>query len=148
MSRKAELMRLGVLDSASTKDLPVAKPETDSDLFETACASFPGAPIGLSIIIPSGVTRRTSAAVSPTQLTLGPAWEDAKPEGIGMILSGHVHLFEFLALEDAAAPINLIAGDSGTELDTGITLRPLRQQREWSAREGGRRQHELRPYKN
>ena len=46
---------------------------------------------------------------------LAGAWESAKPDGVRLILSGHVHLFEFLAFE-RGRPAQLVAGDSGTAL--------------------------------
>lgn len=55
-----------------------------------------------------------------TRETLEPAWQQAKPQGIRLILSGHVHLFEFL-VGAGDRPNQLIAGDGGTQLDAGIT---------------------------
>jgi hypothetical protein len=60
----------------------------------------------------------SSAAVTPE--TLEPAWQQARPHGIRLILSGHVHLFEFLA-GDSNRPNQVIAGDSGTQLDAGVS---------------------------
>jgi hypothetical protein len=58
-----------------------------------------------------------SLSVSPA--TLGPAWEEAQPKGFNLVLSGHIHLFEFLELPSKGLR-QLIAGDSGTQLLTSI----------------------------
>ncbi|HTU48151.1 MAG TPA: metallophosphoesterase [Bryobacteraceae bacterium] len=60
----------------------------------------------------------SNAVVTPE--TLEPAWQQAKPQGIRLILSGHVHLFEFI-VGSGQRPNQLIAGDSGTQLDAGIS---------------------------
>ncbi len=113
-------LRLGVLDSASTKDLPNAEPK-QIPIYSKQLRELSGRADWLVDHHPFWGYTVNKGAVSPTELTLGPAWEDAKPQGIGMVLSGHVHLFEFLALEDGR-PNQLIAGDSGTELDVGFTF--------------------------
>jgi hypothetical protein len=43
------------------------------------------------------------------------AWERARPPGISLILSGHVHLFELVNF-DRSRPTQIVAGDGGTEL--------------------------------
>ncbi len=113
-------LRLGVLDSASTKDLPNAEPK-QIPIYSKQLRELSGRADWLVDHHPFWGYTVNKGAVSPTELTLGPAWKDAKPQGIGMVLSGHVHLFEFLALEDGR-PNQLIAGDSGTELDVGFTF--------------------------
>jgi hypothetical protein len=55
--------------------------------------------------------------VSETDLTA--AWEKSPPKGIDMILSGHIHLFEFLTF-DQGRPPQLVAGDGGTEMAMAI----------------------------
>ncbi len=57
----------------------------------------------------------------PVALTwpLEEAWDKAAPKGIGMILSGHIHLFEVVSFEKGR-PVQLVAGDSGTDLSAPI----------------------------
>ena len=50
------------------------------------------------------------------------AWEKAPPKGIDMILSGHTHLFELLSF-DGGRPVQLVAGDGGTEMAMPIPAR-------------------------
>jgi hypothetical protein len=50
----------------------------------------------------------------PISAPLSAAWDRAKPSGITMILSGHVHLFELLNFD--TRPPQLVAGDGGTML--------------------------------
>lgn len=47
------------------------------------------------------------------------AWDQANPQGISMILSGHTHVFELLGY-GAARPLQIVAGDAGTKLDKKI----------------------------
>jgi hypothetical protein len=62
---------------------------------------------------------KTSAGTPPvTQILSQPlaaAWDQVRPEGIRMIMSGHIHLFEFLAF-DRNRPAQLVAGTGGTNL--------------------------------
>jgi hypothetical protein len=51
----------------------------------------------------------------PVSPTLAEAWERAAPQGIDLILSGHVHLFELFSY-DHGRPTQLVAGDGGTNL--------------------------------
>jgi hypothetical protein len=54
-------------------------------------------------------------------MTLQAAWEKAAPGGYGMILSGHVHLFEYVTV-DHGRPPQLVAGDGGTEMSVPIEM--------------------------
>ncbi len=47
------------------------------------------------------------------------AWEQASPQGIGMVLSGHTHVFELLSY-GSQRPLQIVAGDAGTKLDKGV----------------------------
>jgi hypothetical protein len=47
------------------------------------------------------------------------AWDKAAPAGVGMILSGHIHLFEVVSFEKGR-PVQLVAGNSGTDLAAPI----------------------------
>jgi hypothetical protein len=49
------------------------------------------------------------------------AWNKAEPSGYSLIVSGHVHLFEFVSL-DHGRPTQLVAGDGGTDLAVPIQM--------------------------
>jgi len=51
----------------------------------------------------------------PLAAPLQEAWDRVWPKGIGMILSGHVHLFELVSL-DHGRPVQVVVGDGGTLL--------------------------------
>jgi Calcineurin-like phosphoesterase len=117
-------LHIGVLDSASIKDPPNVQPE-QIPIYAKQLSKLSGRADWLVDHHPFwGYTSR-NGKIASTDLTIGPAWSQAKPQGIALILSGHVHLFEFLALADGR-PNQLIAGDGGTQLDTGITVDRLR----------------------
>jgi hypothetical protein len=58
---------------------------------------------------------------APLVATLQAAWEKAAPAGYRLILSGHVHLFEYVSV-DHGRPPQLVAGDGGTQLDVPIEI--------------------------
>jgi hypothetical protein len=55
----------------------------------------------------------------PLVASLQSAWEQASPKGLTMILSGHIHLFEFVSV-DRDRPSQIVAGDGGTEMAVPI----------------------------
>lgn len=64
----------------------------------------------------------------PIAVPLEQAWKRTSPTGIDLILSGHIHLFEFVSLGGGYPP-QLVAGDGGTDMAvpmrssaTGIAL--------------------------
>jgi len=113
-------LRLGVVDSASTQDVPTTQP-AQIPIYAQQLRTLSGRADWIVDHHPFWGYTSNNFKLAPTQLTLGPAWEQARPEGIRLVLSGHVHLFEFLAFE-SGRPDQIIAGDSGTELDSGLTL--------------------------
>jgi hypothetical protein len=56
----------------------------------------------------------------PLAVPLEEAWKRADPQGISLILSGHIHVFEFVTL-DGAYPPQVVAGDGGTDLALPFT---------------------------
>ena len=59
----------------------------------------------------------------PVSLTISlqEAWEKAAPKGYDLILSGHVHLFEYVSV-DHGRPPQLVAGDAGTAMAVPIQI--------------------------
>jgi hypothetical protein len=49
------------------------------------------------------------------------AWEKAAPAGFTLILSGHVHLFEYVSV-DHGRPPQVVAGDGGTQMAVPIQI--------------------------
>ena len=62
-----------------------------------------------------------SPAIAETDV-LQRAWEQSSPQGIGMVLSGHTHVFELLSY-GKDRPLQIVAGDAGTSLDHGVRRR-------------------------
>jgi hypothetical protein len=56
-----------------------------------------------------------SPAIAETDV-LQQAWNQASPQGVAMVLSGHTHLFELLSY-GPERPLQIVAGDAGTKLD-------------------------------
>lgn len=55
----------------------------------------------------------------PLVASLEEAWEKAAPRGYSLVLSGHVHLFEYVSV-DHGRPPQVVAGDGGTEMAVPI----------------------------
>ena len=121
----AGLPRLVVMDTGAAQDT-----KTTADLNETYARQIdavgnlvePGSwllthkPIAGGILNLGGreqvVTNATIAAVSGNRL----------PDGIALILSGHIHLAQALLFDEGAGrPTQLVAGHGGTQLDAGET---------------------------
>jgi hypothetical protein len=67
------------------------------------------------------VTDSPSGRPVPLVATLEAAWESAAPSGYTLILGGHIHLFEYVSL-DQGRPPQILAGDAGTRLDVPIDV--------------------------
>jgi len=57
----------------------------------------------------------------PLVASLQSAWEKAAPRGYSMILSGHIHLFEFVSV-DHDHPPQIVVGVGGTEMGVPIEM--------------------------
>jgi len=68
-----------------------------------------------------GLRAPLHAGQPPDPLTapMAEAWRRASPQGIDLIVSGHIHLFELLGLNHDHPP-QLIAGNAGTDLAPAI----------------------------
>jgi hypothetical protein len=64
---------------------------------------------------------KRSGRPEPTTVVLEEAWNKADPKNIGVILSGHIHLFEYISL-DHGRPPQIVAGDGGTQMDVPIEI--------------------------
>lgn len=117
---EAGRLRVGMLDSAATVDgnEPAAQIQRISADLETLSGKVDWLADHHPFWAFDLVGGSSNAVI--TRETLEPAWQQAKPQGIRLILSGHVHLFEFL-VGAGERPNQLIAGDGGTQLDAGIS---------------------------
>lgn len=57
----------------------------------------------------------------PLVAALEAAWEKASPAGFTLILSGHIHLFEYVSV-DHGRPPQIVAGDGGTQMSVPIQI--------------------------
>ena len=64
---------------------------------------------------------RRSGLPKPTTPVLEEAWDKAAPKNFSLILSGHVHLFEYVSVDNGRPP-QIVAGDGGTQMDVPITI--------------------------
>ena len=91
--------QLAMLDSSATNDSNLI--EAQVDVFAAQLASLHAkerlADDSLSLLgILHGPRQRVA---EPTVNTLEEAWEKAAPKGYSLILSGHVHLFEYVSVD-------------------------------------------------
>ena len=118
---KLDAFELVMLDSASVAANTLK--EEQASLYAKQLASLPSLAAGAWLadhhpfwgLFTSGA-KGQPGTVTPT---LEEAWERAAPKGISLVLSGHIHLFELLSF-DSARPVQLIAGDGGTQLSAPI----------------------------
>jgi hypothetical protein len=112
-------LRIGMLDSASTAE-DTKRPDQIKK-YGDQLATLSGKVTWIADHHPfwayktDPFTHKTSVVSQP----LDAAWEDAKPKGVQLILSGHVHLFEFLGFE-SGRPAQIVAGDGGTDLADSV----------------------------
>jgi len=113
--------QLAMLDSSATNDSNLI--EAQVDVFAAQLASLHAKSAWLTTHYPfwGFYTDRASGLPKPTVNTLEEAWEKAAPKGYSLILSGHVHLFEYVSV-DHGCPPQLVAGDGGTLLDVPIEI--------------------------
>ena len=115
-------LRIGMMDSAPTKE--DEKDRRQIEHFAEALKSFSGKVDWIADHHPFWAYKTAAGRRAETQilsLPLAAAWNEARPEGVRMIMSGHIHLFEFLAFDalDPQArhrPAQLVAGTGGTNL--------------------------------
>ncbi len=120
----AYLVKLGkfeiaMFDSSATKESNVE--DTQVAAFAAQLGSLHTENAWLATHYPFWGFVADSPSASPKPLTavLEAAWEKAAPTGYTFILSGHVHLFEYVSV-DHGLPPQLVAGDGGTEMSVPI----------------------------
>lgn len=108
---------LAMFDSSEATDDPLIPEKASS--YAAQLASLHARDAWLVSHVPFWGFKAPPAAGPPVAVsaTLESAWNQASPAGIGLIVSGHVHLFEFVSLK-RDRPSQLVAGDGGTQLAT------------------------------
>jgi Calcineurin-like phosphoesterase len=116
--------QVAVLDSSATKqgDLDEAQVvEFSSQLSQLASLHPKNAWLATHFPFWGFYPDRRSGLPKPLVASLEEAWQKAAPAGFSLILSGHVHLFEYVSV-DHGLPPQLVAGDGGTEMDVPIEI--------------------------
>ncbi|MGD1071538.1 MAG: metallophosphoesterase [Bryobacteraceae bacterium] len=119
-------LRIGMMDSAPTKE--DEKNPRQIAHFAGDLRTFSGKVDWIADHHPFWAYKTSAGKKAKTQTLSQPlaaAWDQARPEGIRMILSGHIHLFEFLAFDaldrqPGNRPAQLVAGTGGTNLAVKI----------------------------
>ena len=112
---------LAMLDSSATKEHDVD--DAQVALFAAQLASLHAENAWLATHFPfwGFSTEGASGLPKPLAAVLEAAWEKAAPAGITLILSGHVHLFEYVSV-DHGRPPQVVSGDGGTLMSVPIQI--------------------------
>jgi hypothetical protein len=109
-------LRIGMMDSAPAKE--DEKDPAQIERFARDLKTFSGHVDWIADHHPFWAYKTSAGTPPVTQVLSQPlaaAWDQVRPEGVRMIMSGHIHLFEFLAF-DRNRPAQLVAGTGGTNL--------------------------------
>lgn len=111
--------QVAMLDSSATKENDVNDEQVAK--FASELASLHPENAWLATHFPFWGFNPDARGGSPKPLAaaLEEAWEKAAPTGFTMILSGHVHLFEYVSV-DHGRPPQIVAGDGGTQMAVPI----------------------------
>jgi hypothetical protein len=112
-------LKIGMLDSSATRE---DTPDADQvKRYSSQLATFSGHALWVADHHPFWALKRSPATHRESVISqpLAAAWEQTNPSGIRFILSGHIHLFEFLSFE-GDRPNQLVAGDGGTDLADSV----------------------------
>jgi hypothetical protein len=107
-------LTLAMFDSSATNEDHMSAEQTDKFASQLASIHVRGA--WLVAHHPFWGMRTSPAGARPAPVSAGlmEAWKKASPQGIDLILSGHIHLFEVLSFE--RLPVQVVAGIGGTDL--------------------------------
>ena len=111
-------LRIGMMDSAPVNDADKADAAYVTP-FTARLASLSGRVDWIAVHHPFWAYRPRGAALDMETASLAAAWDQAKPAGVKMVVSGHTHLFEFIEF-GATHPRQLVAGNGGTNLADSI----------------------------
>ena len=113
--------QLAILDSSATKESDLD--EAQVAVFASQLASLHPENAWLATHYPFWGFYSDARGGLPKLLVaaLEAAWEKAAPTGYTLILSGHVHLFEYVSV-DQGRPPQVVAGDGGTQMSVPIQM--------------------------
>jgi hypothetical protein len=113
--------QLAMLDSSATKEHDLD--ESQAAVFAGQLASLHPQNAWLATHFPfwGFSTEAPGGLPKPLAAVLEAAWEKAAPAGFTLILSGHVHLFEYVSV-DHDRPAQVVAGDGGTRMSVPIKI--------------------------
>jgi hypothetical protein len=113
--------QLAILDSSATKENAVDEAQVAT--FAAQLASFHPENAWLATHYPfwGFNVYALGGLPKPLAAVLEAAWEKAAPAGFTLILSGHVHLFEYVSV-DHGRPPQVVAGDGGTMMSVPFQM--------------------------
>ena len=118
---KLGAFELAVLDASAVKEDDVDEKQVATYAAQLASLHLENAWLVVHYPFWGFKTDPHGGAPVPLVASLQAAWEKAAPEGFSLILSGHVHLFEYVSV-DHGRPSQLVAGDGGTEMAVPIQI--------------------------
>jgi hypothetical protein len=105
--------QLAMLDSSATKENDVEDAQVATFAAQLASLHVENAWLATHYPFWGFNVYALGALPKPLAAVLEAAWEKAEPSGFTLILSGHVHLFEYVSV-DHGRPAQVVAGDGGT----------------------------------
>jgi hypothetical protein len=113
--------QIAMLDSSATKESAIEEAQVEKFAGQLASLHPKNAWLATHYPFWGFYTDRASGLPKPLAAPLEEAWEKAAPAGYSLILSGHVHLFEYVSVDNGRPP-QLVAGDGGTQMDVPIEI--------------------------
>ena len=113
--------QLAVVDSSANKDAMVDESQVTTYAAQLASLHVKNAWLTTHHPFWGFYTNRIIGLPLPTSATLEEAWDKAAPKDFSLIISGHVHLFEYVSV-DQGRPPQLVAGTGGTQMDVPIQI--------------------------
>ena len=113
--------QLAMLDSASINENVVDEEELRIFGMQLASLQAKGSWLATHHPFWGFYPDRRSGLPKPTTPVLEEAWDKASPKNFSLILSGHVHLFEYVSADNGRPP-QIVAGDGGTQMDVPIKI--------------------------
>jgi hypothetical protein len=111
--------QLAVVDSSANKDIMVDEVQVTAYAAQLASLHVKNAWLTTHHPFWGFFTAPIIGLPMPTSATLEEAWDKAAPKDFSLIISGHVHLFEYVSV-DSGRPPQLVAGIGGTQMDVPI----------------------------
>jgi len=113
--------QLAMLDSSATKENVVDEEQLEITVKQLTSLQTKDAWLTTHHPFWGFYTDRRSGLPKPTTPVLEEAWEKAEPKNFSLILSGHIHLFEYVSVDNGRPP-QIVAGDGGTQMDVPIEI--------------------------